>query len=103
MLFSHLYADGGGIRGYWSLLALKKLMGYIATEEGRLEDEEVLHSFHPRNWPDYVSQIPSNAIDEWRNINNAGDAVGRCRAMHKTRRFLPCHYFDFICGSSTGA
>lgn len=75
-------------------------MGYIATEEGR---EEVLHSFQPLDLPDDVSQIPPDATEEWRNINNASDAVGRRRAMHKTRRFLPCHYFDFICGSSTGA
>ncbi|KAL8788947.1 MAG: hypothetical protein Q9195_007063 [Heterodermia aff. obscurata] len=99
-----LSLDGGGIRGYWSLLALEKLMGYIATEEGRFdEDREVLHSFHPQGLPDDVSQIPPDAIEERRNINNASDADGRYRAMHRTRRFLPCHYFDFICGSSTGA
>ena len=79
-------------------------MGYIATEEGQLdEDEEVLHSFHPLDLPDDVSQLPLDATEERRNITNASDADGRCRAMHKTRRFLPCHYFDFICGSSTGA
>ena len=38
-----LALDGGGIRGYWSLLALNKLMEFIALEE--LEEPEAPHSF----------------------------------------------------------
>ena len=99
-----MYVDGGGIRGYWSLLALQKLMEYVAAEEGRYdEDGEVLHSFHPQKWPEHVSQIPLDAADERKAINNASDSDARCRVMHRARRFLPCHYFDYICGSSTGA
>lgn len=96
--------DGGGIRGYWSLLVLHKLMEYIAVEEGGLEqDVEVLHSFHPKDLPENVSQIPAHAVDERRDIREASDLDARCRAMSIARRFLPCHYFDYICGSSTGA
>lgn len=98
------HADGGGIRGYWSLLALQKLMEYIADEEQRFEkDVEILHSFCPEPWPEYVSQIPLSAADELERIEKAGDLNQKCRAMFKARRFLPCHYFDHICGSSTGA
>lgn len=99
-----LNADGGGIRGYWSLLALQKLMEYVAAREAELDENgEVLHSFHPHEWPDNVSQIPSSAVEELRAINNAEGRKEQCRAMHTARRFLPCHYFDYICGSSTGA
>ena len=97
-----MYVDGGGIRGYWSLLALQKLMEYVAAEEERCEEGEVLHSFHPQEWPEHVSQIPLDAAEEIR-FNNASDSDGKCGAIHRTRRFLPCHYFDYICGSSTGA
>ena len=80
-------------------------MGYIAKEEGDIpaeDGEEVIHSFHPLRLPDDVSQIPPDATEELTKIKRAKDADERCRAMDKTRRFLPCHYFDFICGSSTG-
>ena len=103
-LSDNLNVDGGGIRSYWSLLALQKLMEYVAAREAELEENgEVLHSFHPHEWPDNVSQIPLSAVEELRAINVAEDHRGRCRAMRRARRFLPCHYFDFICGSSTGA
>ena len=79
-------------------------MEYVAAEEGKnYEDGEVLHSFHPQPYPDDVSQIPMDAVEERRGIKNATDSDGRLRATHKARQFLPCHYFDFICGSSTGA
>ena len=79
-------------------------MEYIADEEQNFNpNNEVLHSFHPQTWPENVSQIPSNAADERRNIEKAGNLEDKCRAMLKARRFLPCHYFDHICGSSTGA
>ena len=97
--------DGGGIRSYWSLLALQKLMEFVATAEEEKHDENgnVLHSFHPELWPDRVLQIPSTAVKELRDIKNARHKEGKLRAMHRARRFLPCHYFDYICGSSTGA
>lgn len=97
-------ADGGGIRGYWSLLALQTLMQYIAEEEKNFDDgndEEIIHSFHPHQWPNNVSHIPMS--DERRRVERARDPDEKCRTMLEARRFLPCHYFDHICGSSTGA
>ena len=95
-------ADGGGILSYWSLLALEKLMEYIAVEEERLNDGESLHSFYPNDLPPNVSQIPltekeKRHIQEW---DLEEDPVGK---VPRTRRYLPCHYFDQIGGSSTGA
>ena len=91
--------DGGGIRGYWSLLALEKLMEYIGDEE---EEENSYHSFDPEGWPDNVYQTPLTEEEE-RPIKAAYDAKLKQRSLPRNRRFLPCHYFDFICGSSTGA
>jgi hypothetical protein len=31
------------------------------------------------------------------------DHRARFRALRPSKRFLPCHYFDLIVGSSTGA
>ena len=97
--------DGGGIRGYWSLLALQKLMEHIADieDERPVDGKEVFNSFHPRDWPDNVSRIPSSAGDERNRMNAAENSEDKCKAIQKARRFLPCHYFDYICGSSTGA
>ncbi|KAL9118960.1 MAG: hypothetical protein Q9187_004487, partial [Circinaria calcarea] len=100
-LYNLLSLDGGGIRGYWSLLALQKLMGYIAEKEEN-EDDGTLHSFSPEGWPDNVSQVPRTQ-EEKRQIAAANTPEDKCRAYSNTRRYLPCHYFDHICGSSTGA
>ena len=92
--------DGGGIRGYWTLLALKQLMEYVAQKEWELG---IYHSFSPEDWPENVSQILHSAEEERKNIANATTPEEKCRALSKARQFLPCHYFDQICGSSTGA
>jgi len=63
-----LTLDGGGIRGYSSLLILKALMREIAAEENRQE---------ARLNPDSVKHFDENEL-------------------------LPCHYFDYLYGTSTG-
>ena len=62
--------DGGGIRGYSSLLILQQLMREVAKWETRLEAEEVTD--------------PSQ------------------RKTFDADKLLPCHYFDFMYGTSTG-
>ncbi|KAH6633378.1 acyl transferase/acyl hydrolase/lysophospholipase [Boeremia exigua] len=91
-----LSLDGGGVRGYWSLLVLEKLMEAIGEEEHRqaLEaDEDVhnLHSFLPSELPPNVTQCPRPPRDQQPS-----------KAFY-AQRFLPCHYFDLLCGSSTGS
>lgn len=83
--------DGGGIRGYWTLLVLERLMEAIGEQE-RLQEgqgpQAELDSFRPCPYPDNVTQCDIASIDD----NRRRDAY----------KFLPCHYFDLICGSSTG-
>jgi len=78
-------------------------MEYIADKESRLDENgDIHHSFSPEEWPLNVSRIPHTAVDERRKIEDAGPR-DKCLATQKARRFLPCYYFDYICGSSTGA
>ncbi|KAF1963562.1 FabD/lysophospholipase-like protein [Byssothecium circinans] len=66
-----LTLDGGGIRGYASLIILQRLMHEIALAEVRLQD-----TLGPVN-------------DSERTTFNEDE-------------LLPCHYFDYIYGTSTG-
>lgn len=107
-------ADGGGIRGYWSLLVLFRLMESIGAEEEKIAQEEeeeaeeldgkmVHHSFWPQPLPLNVSQVPRSE-DLHKKIEEANNnPEAQRRAIPKPQRYLPCHYFDVICGSSTGA
>ena len=61
--------DGGGIRGYSSLLILQRLMHEVAECEKRLQKEDGL--------------------------------IGTQREF-KEDELLPCHYFDYMYGTSTG-
>lgn len=79
-------------------------MEYVANEELELdENQEVHHSFYPQHWPENVSQMPWSKEEVDRGIADATTVEQRCLKMDGARRFLPCHYFDHICGSSTGA
>jgi hypothetical protein len=69
--------DGGGIRGYASLLMLRKLMERVSEEEQRADallrqSRNLTSSYVPEDDP--LRSSPP----------------------------LPCHYFDYIVGTSTG-
>ncbi|CAN9185460.1 hypothetical protein AA0119_g11616 [Alternaria tenuissima] len=66
-----LTLDGGGIRGYSSLLIIQRLMHEIAICERRLQTQE-------------------------------GPVEGSERREFNEDELLPCHYFDFMYGTSTG-
>ncbi|KAK6858309.1 FabD/lysophospholipase-like protein [Apiospora arundinis] len=72
-----LTLDGGGIRGYSSLLILQKIMERIKTIE-TIETIELEEAHH------------SSAYYPWGKNGSSDDT------------FRPCHYFDYIAGTSTG-
>ena len=82
-------------------------MEYISRieEDNESEDRQnrfVCSSFHPLEYPEFVSHV-SLTSEEQAAKDNARTAVENSRAEHPSRRYLPCHYFDLIGGSSTGA
>lgn len=91
-------------------------MERIAAMEEKSEDEDsdvdgnagpisasiVDSSFSPENYPPNVSHVPL-AKDEITKERAARDTISKNRSIKKSRRYLPCHYFDYIGGSSTGA
>lgn len=66
-----LTLDGGGIRGYASLLILQRLMHEVAECERRLQKE--------------LGPVPNST-----------------RRTFNEEELLPCHYFDYMYGTSTG-
>jgi len=98
-----MYAtDGGGIRGYGSLLILQALMNKIGEEEQRLGETE--SSFSPcmfRPTRSNSSITPNH--DDYLNNTQVGDVVAsHCKNLPNSAKFLPCHYFNYAAGTSTG-
>ena len=93
--------DGGGIRGYWSLRVLKRLMEAIGEEEQRLADEwnEGLPSDSPLRQTHVDSFCPQDCPP---NLTHVANDDGTHEPLQDDQKFLPVHYFDMICGSSTG-
>lgn len=75
-----LSLDGGGVRGLSSLLILRELMEAIGEIERRAS-------------PNANSSAYSPLVD----------CLGRARSgANSVLEYFPCHYFDYICGVSTG-
>ncbi|KAK4944682.1 hypothetical protein LTR10_015852 [Elasticomyces elasticus] len=98
--------DGGGIRGYWSLLVLQHLMKCIAAHEaGFVHDisgqrDSHIHSFTPQPFRQNACQVLTPK--EMRQRDAALTEEDKITVLEPVKRFLPCHYFDYIGGSSTG-
>ncbi|KAI9740408.1 MAG: hypothetical protein M1834_004988 [Cirrosporium novae-zelandiae] len=82
--------DGGGIKGYSSLLILKDLMEKVMELE---RVQEV-----PHNSSYCFSHTPERTPQEVMTFQEPQEN-GR---ENELNRYLPCHYFDYIFGTSTG-
>jgi hypothetical protein len=72
------------VRGYSSLLILKELMSIVGRRE-RAANPQAESSHHPRPYA-----LPTGSH---------GPPPGDESLSFK---YLPCHYFDYIAGTSTG-
>ncbi|KAI4172507.1 MAG: hypothetical protein LQ343_003501 [Gyalolechia ehrenbergii] len=77
-----LSLDGGGVRGYSSLLLLERLMEQITNFEKEMNPQADSSAFSPLT--DLTSLYSDPMMKELQNT------------------YRPCHYFDYIGGSSTG-
>ena len=77
-----LSLDGGGVRGYSSLLLLKRLMDEITQIEKKNDPKASTSAFSPLI--DTTALFSDPAMKELEGT------------------YRPCHYFDYIAGSSTG-
>ncbi|KAI1802871.1 FabD/lysophospholipase-like protein [Daldinia bambusicola] len=75
--------DGGGVRGYSSLLVLKSLM--LKIKEIETEDTD--------------GGICSSSDYSWMGTYPSKESASNESTLND---FLPCHYFDYIAGTSTG-
>lgn len=89
---SILSLDGGGIRGYSSLLILRALMKAIGEIERKWPSDPAKSSFHPLEPP----SVDSDALHRYSIINT------KHTERDETSPWLPCHYFDYMAGTSTG-
>ena len=76
-----LSLDGGGVRGYSSLLILQELMGIVADLE---------RSTDPKATSSAYSRLGNKDLPPISNDTKS------------TSHYLPCHYFNYIAGTSTG-
>lgn len=84
-----MLADGGGIRGYSTLLILKRLMEVISHLEASESNGEAKSSYHPL--------LPSSSTSR-----PLSDRIANGRSEGSTSAWLPYHYFDYMAGTSTG-
>ncbi len=78
-----ILADGGGIRGFSTLLILEALMARCGEFE-RAEDERA--DREERLQPNFGLERPESIMSGTLDMGSP----------------LPCHYFDYVVGTSTG-
>ncbi|KAI0126158.1 acyl transferase/acyl hydrolase/lysophospholipase [Xylariales sp. AK1849] len=79
--------DGGGVRGYSSLLIMDTIMSKVKEVELELSGGSVRSS---KDYPWMGNGDSASSSEE--NEHPSGDSD----------HFLPCHYFDYVTGTSTG-
>ena len=93
-----MLVDGGGIRGYSALLIIRALMKAIGDLEKKyaaksaISDGPAKSSYHPLS--PSVSATTDAAPNE--------EQLQTRKPETDTSPWLPCHYFDYMAGTSTG-
>lgn len=82
---SILSLDGGGVRNFSSLLILRELMRAVGEQERRTNPDAKASAYSP-----LVNCLPDEGPTPV--TGSARSAPG----------YLPCHYFDYVSGTSTG-
>ena len=82
---SILSLDGGGVRNFSSLLILRELMGAVGEQERGMNPDAKSSAYSP-----LVNCFPDDG---------ATPLKGGKRSV---LGYLPCHYFDYVSGTSTG-
>ncbi|KAL8861451.1 MAG: hypothetical protein Q9178_002325 [Gyalolechia marmorata] len=104
------FGNGGGIRGYGSLLILQQLMNEIGDEEKRLDNAErkatkTTSSFAPGPYRPICHGKQRSSSNGWANPANTSGSdrfASDIEELPNSSLFLPCHYFDYAVGTSTG-
>ena len=93
--------DGGGIRGYGSLLMLQALMEKIAIEERRI-DPAIESSFSPCIYKPTRVGFSTPFSKNANSFEASRVTETNPKGLSDDSLFLPCHYFDYGAGTSTG-
>ncbi|KAI0900204.1 FabD/lysophospholipase-like protein [Annulohypoxylon nitens] len=103
-----LALEGGGTRGFASLLMLRKLMEEIRKIEESAENPLGITEI---DWEPHYSSfgpVPDDirAQNDERNLGDINSNDRRQKTLRELQtydgKYLPCHYFDYIGGTSTG-
>ena len=104
-------ADGGGIKGLGSLLMLRELMNKIGDEERSRGGPEAESSFAPHPYRPMLNQsshtdadidTPLSPSSNGSPIEPDDTVPTPTHEVPDSSLFLPCHYFDYAAGTSTG-
>jgi hypothetical protein len=96
-----LLADGGGIKGYGSLLILKELMRRVGVYEKHL-DSRTESSFYPGIYKPRVLESEEGSRPQTAGSQQRPIVPTPTEGLNEGDLFLPCHYFNYIGGTSTG-
>ncbi|KAL8822881.1 MAG: hypothetical protein Q9191_006393 [Dirinaria sp. TL-2023a] len=101
-----LSLDGGGIRGYASLLILRELMNKIGDEEKKydLEEGPAHSSFFPSPFRPISAQsaMSKGAAPSPELLEGSPIVPSPHGNLPNSSLFYPCHYFTYAAGTSTG-